>query len=301
MIGSAIRYSLERLGFLVSQEFLIDWQDKQQRTATLAKIANALSNLADTTERISLIWSAGGATFHCSQDEANLELDLFGEIVALAEMLQRENVPTLIGFHLLSSAGGLFEGQRAVGMDSIAIPARPYGRLKLGQEELLKDSFDRSRIWIYRPSSVYGPMKLKSGKGLINHLVQNGRSGKVTVLDARVTALRDYVFSQDIGDFVARTVRLALREPGSRTEHFLVSCRSCSIFEVVRKIEQHLKMKLHIRFDENFGNNMDITFRASTQPKGWRPVSLDVGVRQFLLGKQPSAALSSAWNSSQSR
>ena len=43
-------------------------------------------------------------------------------------------------FFLVSSAGGLFEGQRNVGDRSQPSPMRPYGFLKLRQEKLLQDA-----------------------------------------------------------------------------------------------------------------------------------------------------------------
>ena len=287
MIGNAVRDSLLRLGYRVIREIDFNWHDERKRTLAYSEIATACTPGAAALGHVSFVWTAGQATFHATESETSRELQTFSEIVAFARRLQESKHHAEVAFHLLSSAGGLFEGQQVIDLNSTPAPRRPYGQMKLAQERLVKHAFESRQIRIYRPSSVYGPMKLVSGKGLINHLVQNGRNGAVTVLDSHVMALRDYVFSQDVGDFVARTVHTHHRSTNPKVELFLVSSRCSSIFEVVRKIQLHLKLRLQIRFDENFGNSRNITFTEQVQPQGWHPVSLDVGIRQFLVGKQP--------------
>ena len=150
---------------------------------------------------------------------------------------------------------------------------------------MLRNSFDKNEIAFYRPSSVYGPMVQKSQQGLINNLVSNGRNRRVTILDAHVMALRDYVFSGDIGNFVAKRIRSGNAEADGSPVNYLVSSRCSSIFEVVQKIERTLKLNLQFRYDESFGNHSNITFSDSVLAPGWSPSTLDVGIRQFLVGK----------------
>jgi len=128
-------------------------------------------------------------------------------------------------------------------------------------------------------------MVQKTQQGLINNLVNNGRNGRVTVLDAHVMSLRDYVYSGDIGNYVSKRIRSGNTETNGSPVHFLVSSRCSSIFEVLQKIERTLKLKLQFRYDESFGNNSNITFSDSILPPGWCPSSLEVGIRQFLLVK----------------
>lgn len=284
MIGSSISQSLQRLGYARHPDIPYDWKNAARRAQAQQKISMLCRALAPGPCNLAVIWSAGDATFHSSDREAAEEQTIFTESVGVIQNLRESLKPVQFGFHFISSAGGLFEGQRAVDFDSAPAPLRPYGRLKLAQEEALSSSFDSRELACYRPSSVYGPMVQNPHKGLINNLINNGHHARVTVLDAHVMALRDYVFSHDIGQFVARCVRSGRLGENGRPERFLVSAKCSSIFEVVRKIQRVLNLKLRVRYDANFGNSRDITFSARTLPAGWRPVSLDVGLKQFLIG-----------------
>jgi len=44
-----------------------------------------------------------------------------------------------------------------------------------------------------------------------------------------------------------------------------------------------LQRQPRFRLDQNFGNHNDITFSHGALPAGWSPVSLETGIRQFLL------------------
>jgi UDP-glucose 4-epimerase len=285
MIGSAIRDTLLDFEYHLMAKIDFDWQDVEQRKSAFNLIETSCLAYFPPPDRVSIVWSAGKGAFHSTQDEIFQEdvpfTDTVGFVLKLKQMLDSAT----LDFHYISSAGGLFEGQRVINDKSVPAPARPYGRLKLAQEQVLRSSFDRNEIAIYRPSSVYGPMVQKSQQGLINNLVSNGRNRRVTVLDAHVMALRDYVFSGDIGNFIAKRIRSGNTGVNGSTVHFLVSSRCSSIFEVVHKIERTLNLNLQFRYDESFGNNSNITFSDNVLPPGWSPSTLDVGIRQFLVGK----------------
>ena len=284
MIGGAIRHSLLRLGYEVRHDIAYDWNDAGQRTEAQQLIAAQCRATAPTNSRLSIAWSAGDATFHSTAMDVQRELNGFAESISFVKNLKESLRPDRFAFHFVSSAGGLFEGQRVVGMDSRPAPQRPYGQLKLAQETELLSNFPARELALYRPSSVYGPMLQHARKGLINNLVNNGRKALTTVLEAQVMSLRDYVFSHNVGDFVARCIRSGSMGEGPRPERFLVSSRCSSIFEVIRKIERILHLHLRVRYDQNFGNSRNITFSERVMPAGWSPVTLDVGLRQFLLG-----------------
>jgi UDP-glucose 4-epimerase len=282
MIGSAISASLRQLNFSREAEIAYDWSDKNQRTRAQCKIEDACRMVSSEPAKLAVVWSAGSAAFHSTTDEAAKEQDAFEDTTTFTKKLRQRVNPKQFTFHFMSSAGGLFEGQRVVNFDSIPNPIRPYGHLKLAQEKLLMSFFNPHELVFYRPSSVYGPMHQRTQKGLINNLVRNGRSERVTVLDARIMSLRDYVFSYDIGKYVARSIRFS-KVQFEPTERFLVSSRCSSIFEVVKKIERVLNLSLRVRYDVNFGNHRNITFSDRILPKNWRPSSLEVGLRQFLI------------------
>lgn len=285
MIGSAIRDSLLDFEYHLMAKIEFDWQDTQQRDSAFSLIETSCLAYAPRPDRVSVVWSAGKGAFHSTQDELSRENIPFMETVNFVLKLRKILESARLDFHYISSAGGLFEGQRVINDKSIPAPVRPYGRLKLAQEQVLRNSFNMNEIAFYRPSSVYGPMVQKTQQGLINNLVNNARNRRVTVLDAHVMALRDYVFSGDIGGFVAKRVRSGNAGVNCSPVHFLVSSRCSSIFEVVHKIERTLNLSLQFRYDESFGNNNNITFSDSVLPHGWSPSTLDVGIRQFLVGK----------------
>jgi UDP-glucose 4-epimerase len=284
LIGSAIRNSLRRLEYDLLADIPFDWQDSRQLEAALGRVGSLCAAQGDPVLRLCLVWSAGRCGFYSTPEDIRCEDQSFQSILGFASSLRERLNTALFEFHFISSAGGLFEGQQVIGDSSMPSPRRPYGQLKLEQEQRLESMFRRDEITIYRPSSVYGPMARKSGHGLVNHLVGNARNGLVTVLDSHVMALRDYVFSGDIGNFIGRGLRFGGGAAGGAV-HFLVSARCSSIFEVVKKVERVLKLRVRFRFDEQFGNHENITFNASVMPPGWRPVPLDVGIRQFMVVK----------------
>jgi hypothetical protein len=285
MIGSAIRDALLDFEYHHVEEIDFDWQDVKQRRNAFNLIESSCLAYASSPQHLSVIWSAGKGAFHSTQEELDRENIPFIETVDFVSKLKKTLEPARLDFHYISSAGGLFEGQRVINDKSTPAAARPYGHLKLAQEQMLRNSFGKSEIAFYRPSSVYGPMAQKTQQGLINNLVSNGRRGRVTVLDAHVMALRDYVFSGDIGNFVAKRVRSGITGVNDSPVHFLVSARCSSIFEVVQKIERTLHLNLQYRYDESFGNSSNITFSDSVLPPGWSPSTMGVGIRQFLVGK----------------
>lgn len=285
MIGSEIRDALLDFEFIEDSEIDFDWRSAKKRRGAFDSIKASCLAVSPSVSRISVIWSAGIGTFNATKEELDKENAPFIETVEFVSMLKKVLVLAKFDFHYISSAGGLFEGQRVIDNKSKPDPVRPYGRMKLAQEQLLKSSFSKNEVSIYRPSSVYGWMSQKTYQGLINNLVSNGRRGRVTILDSHVMALRDYVFSGDIGNFVAKRVRSGVTSVDCKQVHFLVSSRCSSIFEVVQQIEQTLHMKLQYQFDESFGNSSNITFSDSVLSPGWSPATLGVGIRQFLVGK----------------
>jgi hypothetical protein len=101
-------------------------------------------------------------------------------------------------------------------------------------------------------------------------------------------SLRDYVLAADIGNYVARQIRFEFRSERQVPVDFLVSAKCSSIFEVVQKIRRILNLPIKIRYDNRFDNHENITFSDTVMPCGWRPVSLETGIRQFIPGRQAS-------------
>jgi nucleoside-diphosphate-sugar epimerase len=284
LIGTAIRDSLFDLEFESVAIIDFDWQDAEKRTSAFASIASVCVEHTQHGGYLSFVWSAGRAGFHTSEEDALAESASFVDTIDFVLKLRETIDSVKVKIHFISSAGGLFEGQRVVTENSIPDPVRPYGKLKLAQEQLLEKAFGPYEFAIYRPSSVYGPMLPKTQQGLINNLIINSRIGRVTVLDAHIMALRDYVYAGDIGTFIAKQIKSGGGIEDTGPIHFLVSSRCTSIFEVVHKIERILKIIIRLRYDESYGNASNITFSDGVLPTDWSPAALDVGVRQFLVG-----------------
>jgi nucleoside-diphosphate-sugar epimerase len=285
LIGSAISSALLRLDFRLLADIPFEWHDDLQISDAHSAIESLCQTYAQSGVQLSIVWSAGKAGFHSPQCDADQEFTIFQKTVRFASKLREKIRPAKFSFQSVSSAGGLFEGQRVIRKSSNPSPIRPYGVLKKQQEDHLFDAFDNDEIAIYRPSSVYGPMTQKSRLGLINNLINNARNGRITVIDAHVMSLRDYVFAGDIGNYIGRRIRFGLDDNTNEQVHFLVSAKCSSIFEVFAKIKRILNLHAQFRLDDQFGNHKNITFSDSVLPPGWRPVTLDVGIRQFMIGR----------------
>lgn len=283
LIGSATTRAAQRLGYRIECNLDFDWTDSRQQAQAFEAIETACHHPSSAPEKLAVVWSAGQADFYSDAEETRSELQTFMTATEQLAALRHKLRPAVFEFHLVSSAGGLFEGQTTVGPGSIPKARRPYGQLKLEQEQTLVRTFEPGQLAFHRPSSVYGPASRSVRKGLINNLVQNGRAGKTTVLDARLMALRDYVFAEDVGRYIARSIWTGATFRSENREHFLVSGRSASIYEVVRKIGRILNLDLRVRYDQDFGNHSNITFSRQVLPSNWKPTPLEIGIRQFLI------------------
>jgi len=245
-----------------------DWNDPRSRRDDIAHIEERVGSSADV---VNVIWSAGKGGFFATSAETALELETYKEVVALASRLrQRTHAPVV--FHLISSAGGLYEGQRHITADSTPAPVRPYGFLKLHQEAWLRDRLDLSGIRIYRVSSAYGYVEPGTRTGLVGALITDGLRRSVTHLNATMRTLRDFVFVDDIGAYIAD--QLTRRDATALEMNFLVRARPCSILEVQHMIEDVMGRQLLVAYTADAANSADITFSEELQPSGWHPSDL---------------------------
>jgi len=122
-----------------------------------------------------IIWSAGKVGVSSIEDECENELRFFKESIQslLSQLYKFNNL--IIHFILISSAGGLFEGQSFINKDAKPTPKRPYRNYKLAQKKFLStlvNSSIESKI-IYRPSSVFSIHNNTGRKGLLTVLFEN--------------------------------------------------------------------------------------------------------------------------------
>lgn len=180
---------------------------------------------------------------------------------------------------MLSSIGGLFEGQRSICWSSVPTVVRPYGALKKQQEDLLLAAGTAMGKRIYRLTSVYGSVSGRGRRGLIPALIYNGQRRHVTRIVGRLSTLRDFVWVED----VARYVGSQLVDPEPNDDgpiSTLASTRPASIYEILELVESAIGHRPYIRFAE-LSNSMDITVSPSLRPAHWHPVDVKTAVRQI--------------------
>lgn len=275
LIGRSVVASLRRYGDCDSRTAPVDWQDAALRAAQLKDIAASVTRIAP--RRVDVVWTAGKAGFGADAAEITAEEGPFEDVVAMAEHLAIMLPAASHAFHLMSSAGGLFEGLRMVDTDTLPAPRRPYGQAKLAQELRCRNMREGIATCIYRPSSVYGYIGIGGRAGLINVLISNGWRHAPSYLFGASATVRDYVYTADIGDFVAARIEAGC--PVSQT-FLLASGKPSAMQEVIHLIERVLGQRLFARFEPNPTNAQPITFSPAALPIGWKATDLETGIRQ---------------------
>lgn len=264
LIGTSVIEAM-RLRTPLDARFLpLDWTNPAQRAEQIAEIEREASDAASRGARLSILWSAGRTGFAATEDETAAELASYRELLAMSAGLARRF--GRVAFHLISSAGGLFEGQLRIGRGAVPHPRRPYGHLKLLQERLLLEESGFASRRIYRLSSAYGPLRPNVRAGLVSTLLLSAARGEVTRLTGRMDTLRDFVFGADLGAHIADSILAAATADDIVV---LASGRPCSLFEVKSIVERVIGRKLHVTFAREAANAEDITFDASALPAGW--------------------------------
>ena len=242
----------------------VDWADPEARTSHLREAETAIRGQLQDGARLNVLWAAGRAGFTSTDQETDGEWRSFTDVLAMVERVAREFPRT--SFHFVSSAGGLFDGQRHVTPQSQPAPFRPYGRLKLRQEELLQASAAPLMKRIYRVTSTYGNIRSRFRPGLVGTLVLNGVRRAVTQMSGRMDTLRDFVFIDDVASYIAD--RLLDDDDEMSRVLFLARARPCSLFEVQHIVEEAMGRKLYVTW-RAAENAEDITFAPSILPRRW--------------------------------
>ncbi|HEX7828409.1 MAG TPA: NAD-dependent epimerase/dehydratase family protein [Thermoanaerobaculia bacterium] len=269
LIGTSVIDSLRLRTPLSLSVLPLDWSDASRRATDLAHVESEAMNAAVRGARISILWSAGRAGFNGSEQSTALELDSWREVLAMSARIAGRFKG--VAFHLVSSAGALFEGQRLVTRDAEPLPRRPYGRLKLEQERLLLAEDRFAARCIYRVSTAYGPLRPNVRAGLVSALLLAAARREVTRITGRMDTLRDFVFSDDVGAFIADAILGS--EPRDEIS-VLASGRPSSLMEVQSMVEQVVGRRLLVTYERETANAEDITFAASLLPPSWQPSDL---------------------------
>jgi nucleoside-diphosphate-sugar epimerase len=288
LIGSSITRGLQKRGKTYCQELSFDWSDYDQGKLDADTIFSRLVSMidpnltdSDSADAIAIVWSAGKAGFFASQEDIEHELDSYRIVLALLERVRQQFWRQNIAFHLLSSAGGLFENQSMVDETTAPLPKRFYGHLKYEQEKLLTQLDEAITKHIYRPTSVYGYSGLGQRMGLIPTLISNGIQNKTSTIFGSLSTLRDYVFNDDVGDHIAESIGSYNQSTGTIIQ-LLASGKPSAIFEIQHFVERVIRKKILLNFvtSPETDNATDIVVGSSGLPASWQPIDVKTGVQR---------------------
>lgn len=282
LLGSAIVNAVTSTAFLHAERIPLSWIDaalqERQLQELEARISETLRELPAAPFKV--LWSAGRAGFAATEEETAVELESFRAVLGMTERLARRFPGVRMAFYLLSSAGGLFEGQRHVDQASKPEPRRPYGLLKQRQEQLLAASGAAVTKRIYRPTSVYGYLRPGQRIGLISTLILNGLRHQVSHITAWMSTLRDFVFVEDIARFIGR-VLLEDDAEGEESAAVLAHGKPFSIYEIEKMVENVLGRKIYVSYSLEPSNQEDITFSHAVLPPGWNSSDLSSNISRI--------------------
>lgn len=269
-IGGAILRRLRHRAACAPLKLHVPWTEPAARKESLGAIGRAVEERARERE-VHVIWAAGKAGFSATEDDAAGEFAGYTDVI---EMVRRMSAPHAL--HMVSSAGGLYEGRTVRSAADQPSPIRPYGHLKVAQEQLAFEQLPDTKVAVYRPSSVYSVPGQGGRPGLIGALVHNGIAQRPSTIIGALDTLRDYVMASDVGAYVADR---ALDGPiQSRAVFMLVDGHPASILQVITAVETVLRRRLYIRMAESW-NARNITFSPAARADRFASTPLDVGIR----------------------
>lgn len=281
LIGGALLSELVRRQWSIAARTPFDWSDPARQAEELLEAESFVENRPEPAHgptEIDFIWTAGRAGFTSDAATLAVEHASFLKVIASVERLKANAPDRRIRFHLLSSAGGLFEGQTSVNRDSKPKPVRPYGEAKLRQEYVVIGAKGLSGFAIYRPTSVYG--YVKGGRpNLVSALISNAYSGRVSHIFGSPNTIRDFVWTKDIARYMA--ARIDEGAAGSRVE-ILASGKPTTLFEVVSLLRRSLHRPIYLRYDTAPSNALNNSFSKPVCPSAFHPTDLTVGIRQTI-------------------
>jgi len=270
-VGYAVERGLLNRGCVAQLSVPTLWHrpDSVQRSIDHACDAQLLGDAAE----IHHIYAAGRAGFSAGLEETRQEFGVYSQVLegVLKSTQSVADARADLHVHLISSAGGLFEGVVGVDADSVPDPKRAYGELKLQQEGLLKARLGEANGRTYRLSSVFGEPNPNRRGSLISNLMRNSYSHRVTRVTGHLDTLRDYIHADDAAGYVVDCVLGSRHSNGPHC--ILASGRSASILEVLRIIEQSTRRKPFIELAPEH-NSASVSFLPSALPEGFAPADL---------------------------
>ena len=132
---------------------------------------------------------------------------------------------------------------------------------------------------VYRPTSVFGFVDRRFRQGLIPTLIINGLGNNVSKIYGNFNTLRDYLFSLDIGAFLARQLFCVEDEAGDKL-YYLGSGKPSSIYEIRHFVEQLIARKIYLRCElsPSVENASDTTLDTAALPPDWSPTDIKTAI-----------------------
>lgn len=283
LVGGSLRDLLIQRGASFNFKHVVAW-GKDSFKNSLEPIRHTLSSKIKPDDHISFVWSAGRAGFGATQAEVDQEYRDYLFVLGMISNLMNRFQEARFSVHLISSAGGLFEGQTAVHQFSAPTPRRPYGKFKLQQEQALQEMSaknGRLKSSIYRLSTVYGPIHTSLRMGLIANLIQNGYLRLVTSISGDLTTLRDYVHAADVAKVLVAGIQSHCAGAVIPVT-FVLGNKPTSIYEIKSIIEFYLRHKVYIKMQYAPENSMNITFQDMALPFGIQAMDIRCGIKDVL-------------------
>lgn len=283
LIGSAVGRSLACHDQQTIQSRRLQWSDPDLLEQDLESVATELQRRErheglPELERLSIVWTAGGCGFQSTTEETERELISFERVLNALPRLVENLAADHAVFHLVSSAGALFEGQRHVTNISQPAPHRPYGHLKWAQEQRLARLPAGWRTAVHRVATAYGLITPHHRAGLITTLVRNALHHRTTQIYGRPTTLRDFVCVDDIGAYLTAWLTSS-SVADLPSEAVLATARPAAIYEIQHLVSAAVQQPVPLQYIPSRGNDQDITFLPAALPtKRWAPTNLQANI-----------------------
>ena len=278
LIGRAVQRAIRNCFIPSSEELPFNWDSnsiQQQQIIEIQKRVTKLGSNQSCPVQIDIVWSAGKAGFGAGEPVFQKEAEAFSLSLNLAKSITRELPHCKLRYHLLSTAGGLYEGQILVDADSHASIHRSYGQAKLQLESSLAALPEQIEQLIYRPSSVYGYGGPGARIGLVVAAIHSAVKNSLINIYAKPDTLRDYVYVEDIGRFIASNIEKTIFD---KKVFILASGKPTSTVELTNIIERVTEKRLLIQYQLAGDNTMSNTYQSTCLPNDWEATSLETGV-----------------------
>lgn len=226
-------------------------------------------------EQVDIIWSAGNTLFSADKQQTDADLKFFKALnLALSKTLRKLLGNKTLRYILISSAGGLFEGQTSISASSKPAPKRPYAELKLAQEDHIKAAKWIDEYAIVRLSSVYTISNLRSRMGLIPIMVSKAIKQEFISIYGTEMTIRDYVLDTDIGRYIAGLLGKPLPETV-----FVVDGKPHSIVEIKNMVEAITQKKVYLKYTLMKSNAENNSYARHVRADGFEPSDLATNIR----------------------